>query len=328
MADSIDQIDVSCVAELGAIKQDRDRLEGFRSRADLLKDRVDAIVYRRVLDDYDRKRADLDARAAPLTAAAREQYQALLALERQVQAAVTDARLTKEELEFRHAVGELNEEDLRSRAAGPEGVIARLQTDLDAVIELKTRFVAVVPSEDVLLPQAPPPPPAVAAPPAPPVAAPPSAHSAVTIIHRPAPAVPAAAAAPMPEATGARTFHVPEATLEPVDDSTDGEHFRLGIETSIGRSAENHIRLVKTGVSRRHAVIRLGEAGFVLEDLASQNGTFVNGARVTTHALADGDVIWIGDAKVMFKSAWTPPGTAKEPTGGSAVHSSRRLRRP
>ncbi|MFN7976720.1 MAG: FHA domain-containing protein [Vicinamibacterales bacterium] len=327
MADSIDQIDVTCVAELGVIKQDRDRLEGFRARADLLKDRVDGVVYRRVLDDYDRKRAELDARAAPLTATARAQYQALLALERQVQSAYNDARLAKEELEFRHAVGELDEGELQTRIAEPDGVIERLQIDLDAVIGLKAKFVAVVPSEDVLLPPAPPPRVAPAA--AAPAPAPPSDHSAVTIIQRPAPAAPPApAATPMPEATGAQTFHVPDATLEPVDDSTDGEHFRLGIETSIGRSAENHIRLVKTGVSRRHAVIRLGESGFVLEDLASQNGTFVNGTRVATHALVDGDVIWIGDAKVMFKSAWTPPGAAKEPAGGSAVNSSRRLRRP
>ena len=329
MADSIDQIDVTCVAELGVIKQDRDRVEGFRGRADLLKDRVDAVVYRRVLDDYERKRAELDARAAPLTAAARAQYQALLALERQVQAAFTDARLAKEELEFRHAVGELDEAELQTRIAEPEGVIARLQTDLDAVMGLKAKFVAVVPSEDVLLPPAPPARVAPAAAVPAPAAVAPSDHSAVTLIQRPAP-TPASTPPPppVPEATGAQTFHVPDAMLEPVDDSTDGEHFRLGIETSIGRSAENHIRLVKTGVSRRHAVIRLGESGFVLEDLASQNGTFVNGKRVTTHALVDGDVIWIGDAKVMFKSAWTPPGAAKEPAGGSAVHSSRRLRRP
>lgn len=106
--------------------------------------------------------------------------------------------------------------------------------------------------------------------------------------------------------TGPQTFLVPDASLEPVDDSTDGARFRLGVVTSIGRSAENHIRLVKAGVSRKHAVIRLTERGFLLEDLGSQNGTFVNGSRVPTHNLVDGDEIWIGDVKVRFASAWAP----------------------
>jgi hypothetical protein len=36
----------------------------------------------------------------------------------------------------------------------------------------------------------------------------------------------------------------------------------------------------------------------------------VNGQRVPTHDLSDGDEIWIGDVKVRFTSAWSPRGAA------------------
>lgn len=344
MADTIGEIDTACVGELAAIKQERDRLEGYRARADERKATVDALVYRRVLDDYDAKRKQLDARAAPLTAAARTQYQALMALERRIQSAFHDARLAKEELEFRHAVGELSDEDLRTRIAEPEGLLAERQRDLDAVADIKTRFLGVVASEADLIE-----PPRAVTPPTPPPGAVPAAPAppagAVTIIrpassdtrHLETAAVPPATPSPVPPTapagaaaeTGSRTFLVPDASLEPVDDSTDGARFRLGVVTSIGRSAENHIRLVKAGVSRKHAVINLTDRGFVLEDLGSQNGTFVNGDKVPTRDLVDGDVIWIGDVKVMFKSAWTPPG-APPPAGdasGHSLHTTRRSRR-
>jgi S1-C subfamily serine protease len=49
-------------------------------------------------------------------------------------------------------------------------------------------------------------------------------------------------------------------------------------------------------VSSRHASITRGAAGFVLKDLDSRNGTFVNGARVTGDVvLKDGDVIGFGE---------------------------------
>lgn len=338
MADTIDDIDVSCVGELAAIKADRDRLEGYRDRAELLKDKVDAIVYRRVLEDYQTKQEQLEKRAAPLTATARTQYQALLALERRIQTGFHEARLAKEELEFRHQVGELSDGELHERVREPESVLASRQAELDAVAATKSTFLGVVPSEQVLVepvrPATPSPRASATRIPAAPPAAPPAPVSAspapATSVRPPTPPPPIStdtqalntnpglmSDAPVDTSvqrlsneTGPQTFLVPDASLEPIDDSTDGARYRLGVVTSIGRSAENHIRLVKAGVSRKHAVIRLTESGFLLEDLGSQNGTFVNGSRVPTHQLTDGDEIWIGDVKVRFASAWTPRGAA------------------
>jgi DNA-binding MarR family transcriptional regulator len=63
-----------------------------------------------------------------------------------------------------------------------------------------------------------------------------------------------------------------------------------------GRAADNDVRLspADTVVSSRHAEIRSGPRGFVIEDLGSRNGTLVNGQLVERAPLTSGDVIQLG----------------------------------
>lgn len=72
----------------------------------------------------------------------------------------------------------------------------------------------------------------------------------------------------------------------------------------IGRDPECQIWLDHSGVSRRHARIRVAVTeGAVLDDLESTNGTFLRGTRVLTQtALTDGDVIKVGSVKLTFRS--------------------------
>lgn len=61
---------------------------------------------------------------------------------------------------------------------------------------------------------------------------------------------------------------------------------------SLGRSPDCTITIPVRWVSRRHAVLYRRGGQFVLEDVGSKNGVFVNGRRVIkSHPLADGDVI-------------------------------------
>jgi pSer/pThr/pTyr-binding forkhead associated (FHA) protein len=71
--------------------------------------------------------------------------------------------------------------------------------------------------------------------------------------------------------------------------------------TSIGRSRDNDIRLADDRVSRRHAQIDLQQGAFVISDLESANGTFVNGQRVQRQTLSNGDEIRIGDSRLFFR---------------------------
>ena len=76
--------------------------------------------------------------------------------------------------------------------------------------------------------------------------------------------------------------------------------------TVIGRGSDADLRLADQAVSRRHAEIRVGGGQAVLNDLHSTNGTMVNGARITTTRLADGDEVRLGETLLIFHK--TPRG--------------------
>jgi len=72
------------------------------------------------------------------------------------------------------------------------------------------------------------------------------------------------------------------------------------VPTVIGRSSDCEVHLADPDTSRRHAELRLEGGRFVLRDLGSTNGTFVNGARVDRSELEAGDRIQIGANHVTF----------------------------
>ena len=71
-------------------------------------------------------------------------------------------------------------------------------------------------------------------------------------------------------------------------------------EVRIGRSPACHIRLQNDRVSRNHAAIEPTPEGFLLTDLGSGNGTFVNGYPVTSHVLRHGDEVRVGNTRMRF----------------------------
>jgi len=71
-------------------------------------------------------------------------------------------------------------------------------------------------------------------------------------------------------------------------------------ETLIGRGKECRLCLDLNNVSRIHARIVRNTEEFVIEDLESTNGTFVNNVRVMRCILHDHDQIRIGAAKIIF----------------------------
>ncbi|MFI6346046.1 FHA domain-containing protein [Streptomyces sp. NPDC050560] len=71
---------------------------------------------------------------------------------------------------------------------------------------------------------------------------------------------------------------------------------------TFGRNGDNGIVIVSPSASRLHAEIVEEDAGFVLYDRGSRNGTFVNGDRVTRHVLRPNDRIRIGDETFLYES--------------------------
>src|SRR5579863_9520766 len=73
-------------------------------------------------------------------------------------------------------------------------------------------------------------------------------------------------------------------------------------EILIGRSRQNHIKLVTEQASRQHCRLLRTERCYRLIDGGSSNGTYVNGERVAEKDLADGDAISVGNAVVVYHS--------------------------
>jgi ABC-type multidrug transport system ATPase subunit/pSer/pThr/pTyr-binding forkhead associated (FHA) protein len=66
-------------------------------------------------------------------------------------------------------------------------------------------------------------------------------------------------------------------------------------EISIGRESDNTLQIDSPGVSRKHSRIFFQSDQYVLEDLGSSNGTFVNGERISqSRPLKSGDIIGLG----------------------------------
>lgn len=83
---------------------------------------------------------------------------------------------------------------------------------------------------------------------------------------------------------------------------------------TIGRSAENDLPLPDTRLSRRHARIEGDDLGFVVKDLDSANGTWLNRRRVAADRLLQGDELRVGRAHILVLSLKTNQSYVLRPT--------------
>ncbi len=98
----------------------------------------------------------------------------------------------------------------------------------------------------------------------------------------------------------------------------DGTEFPLGENNVLGRSTTASVRLADREVSRKHSQVDKEGDDYVLRDLGSSNGTFLNGKRIFGPTkLKDGDEIVIGTSKMEFRLG---AGGAK-PRNAEIVHS-------
>ena len=70
--------------------------------------------------------------------------------------------------------------------------------------------------------------------------------------------------------------------------------------TTIGTDSQNTVQLTSEQASERHARIEVKNDAYLIRDLRSQTGTFVNGTRINEAWLNDGDLIQIGDEELVF----------------------------
>jgi len=151
---------------------------------------------------------------------------------------------------------------------------------------------------------------------------------------RPAPARPAPAAAPPPSspvvehpaaanggplepasaAAGPNARHQPAAPARPHTHpaqrpwlDVDGDRYPLlAAITVLGRDNTADVILDDPGISRRHTEIRVTSDGphlvASIRDLGSTNGTFLNGERITSQRLTDGDRVSVGRTTLIYRA--------------------------
>jgi predicted component of type VI protein secretion system len=108
----------------------------------------------------------------------------------------------------------------------------------------------------------------------------------------------------------------------------DGQERRFRLEGklfTVGRAPDNDIVLDDPSCSNYHAALKLTESGdFSVTDLGSTNHTRVNGHRVTTRDLRDGDRVLFGDTLADYQSEVAHPHTGAAQSqpgpGGAPAH--------
>ena len=81
----------------------------------------------------------------------------------------------------------------------------------------------------------------------------------------------------------------------------DRNVFVLGPKSvTIGRHLENDCVINEPHISRQHAKIEYENSKYVLYDLDSSSGTFINNKKIVCQELINGDIILLGDYPMMF----------------------------
>src|SRR5258705_12251173 len=89
---------------------------------------------------------------------------------------------------------------------------------------------------------------------------------------------------------------------------------------TVGRATDSDLSIPSLSLSRRHARLVARVGGFMVEDLGSRNGTFVNGTQITgATPITTGDEIRCGDVRIRLMAATPAPGKPTPRGGVSAA---------
>jgi pSer/pThr/pTyr-binding forkhead associated (FHA) protein len=89
-------------------------------------------------------------------------------------------------------------------------------------------------------------------------------------------------------------------------------HELKGERTTVGRVEDNSFQIAEPSISSHHCEILQRGTEFVIKDLGSTNGTFVNGEQVTEAGLKPGQILRLGQVEIRLETG-APAGGAPPP---------------
>jgi hypothetical protein len=124
MRAELTQIDLSPIGELVRIRKEETVLEERLAKMEAKNENVSPVVYARVKSDYEARKSELARGSQPLKEKALREYQRLKVLRVEVELAVQQVSLEKEELEYRKGLGEFPDDEFTKRLADCEKRLA------------------------------------------------------------------------------------------------------------------------------------------------------------------------------------------------------------
>lgn len=150
MRAELTQIDLSPIGELVRIRKEESVLEERLAKMEAKNENVSPVVYARVKSDYEARRSELARGLQPLKEKALREYQRLKALRVEVERAVQQVSLEKEELEFRKDLGEFPDGEFTKRIADCEKRLGDERRQLEDILQMRNTFAGAFRSEEEL----------------------------------------------------------------------------------------------------------------------------------------------------------------------------------
>jgi len=291
----------------------RDRLAKIEEH----RDNVSEVVHQRVLTDYKARIKVVTDAVLAQKKAVDEELASLKETQNNIVKELEGHRHTLEEIKFRNTLGEFTEEEYQEKAREEQDKISKFETVLSAVNSNIHRYEALFEDEPELF-AAEEPMPAGAEEeagevsgltPISPTSEPLTDESGYVLEEggpdyfedtepdRTSPAIGAPG-----KAGGVEASRATGARIVVINGEDAGMAFMVKGTMSFGRAESSTVTIKDAKVSRQHAQIQQQGNEYILVDLNSSNGTYVNGERIEEHVLSNGDEIEIGDCIMQFQT--------------------------
>lgn len=147
MLEDMPKIDLSGIESLRQVKGECHTLQERLDMMEAKKDKVSAAVYQKVKGDYSNRLEAMKAEAEPLKNQVRAEYAKLRQLMESLTKAGEKAQFEKEELEFRHELGEMVGKEFEKAHQAAVQTCTERQAELDEADQLRAKFLEVFDSE-------------------------------------------------------------------------------------------------------------------------------------------------------------------------------------